>query len=956
MTSVQNRTDLEDALKRLVLEREFSQLPYADQPLYFCKLVADTLDVQRVGIWMLNAAEDGLVSTVEWDAKTQAITSQTELSQAQAETYVTAIKTDRLVVVDDAMADPRCKELQDTYLPAFGISSMLDCPLHDMNGLNGVLCAEHVGPKRIWSEQEKEFVLAVSSLISLGFEHRARLEAEQAANQRAHQLTQLAELTVGWLWETDTEFRLSSLVGKNMTEEIGVSGLVGKRPWDDVGLRSIEKDWSHWQDRIAAREIIYGCICSFIAPNGKLRYVEISGRPRFDIDGTYLGYLGISQDVTSRVRRSAELATNEQRYRNASKLANLGHWVWDVATDRASYCSPELAEILGISVEDYLEQRHSTDADLDWVHPDDRDWFEALQQRMEASGEGYDAVVRYRHADGSYRHLHERTEPVFDETGQCVSLVGVVIDVTEQTHMRRDLDLQSNRLANIVDNLPGGVFRVRAEEGWPAVYRSRGYYRQFVDADVEAPEWVEQGSKSAMIVDDADRERVKAVVDASIESGDPYEVEYEVTLTSGETKMVWERGRSIDMGDGRVEIEGIVIDATARHKAEQALIKSQRGEALGQLTGGVAHDFNNLLAAIVGMLELMRDDVDNAEVIEMLDACVGAATRASELTKNMLAFARRAKLAPEVLELNQVVEAANGWVLRTLPSNIEIRTDLAPNIWKIRADASSTESALLNLVINARDAMPDGGQMRIATRNVTLTAGDPLLARDGLCEGHYTVMSVADTGSGISPEVLGKVFEPFFTTKGPGGGSGLGLAMVFGFMKQTGGSVLVDSEEGAGTTFSLYFPAAEAAELKQDEAAQNGFVTSSGPIKILIAEDEDGVRGVLQKVIERAGHEAVAVASGDAAMAAFQEHGDFQMLLTDIVMPGTLTGPALAQGIRQIHPDFPVVFLSGYAPETLTNQGGMTEQDIRLIKPVRRADLLAAVEAALAGGSNPKAP
>lgn len=942
---------LEGVLRELVLKRAYSRLPYEEQLLYFCKIVSENLQAARVGIWMLTDGGDGLVSTIEWDSVNEVASGGAKLHRDQAASYMDAIKADLLVVLDDAMSDPRCKELAVDYLPSLGVSSMLDCPLHGMDGLTGVLCVEHIGLARVWQEAEKDFVVGVASLISLGLEHRARLRAESAHQVRQAQLAQLAELTVGWLWETDRDFTLSSIVGREQDEDFSPEALIGLRPWEMIGTTPLKGDWADIRQRMEAHEDLVGIVLRMEEGNGGVSFTEISGRPRLDRDGSFLGYIGVAQDVSDRIRHDEALAASELRYRNASKLARLGHWVWDHLEDRCSFCSPELAEIYGVSVEEFMARSSSTEGDLTWVHPEDRERYYAVITAAAAKAQGYDVVARILRDDGQVRHLHERTEPVFDAKGRFIASTGVLIDVTDEVDLQASLSQQANRLSNIVDNLPGAIFRVRLAPGWPAIYRSAGYYRLFVDSTREAAIWDDEGALSSLNMSAADEERLRFAIEDAVAKDQPYEVEYGVETIQGEKKWVWERGRPVRTADGQVEVEAIMIDATERRTAEQALIMSQRGEALGQMTGGVAHDFNNLLAAIVGLLELMRDDIDNADVLDMLDTAVGAATRASDLVRNMLAFARRADLEPKVLALNQIVTAANSWVFRTLPSNIEVHNRLSDDLWPIIADESSTESALLNLVINARDAMPSGGRLVIETANLTVAPGDTIMAQATVEPGRYVLLSVSDTGHGMSQDTLNRIFEPFFTTKGPGKGSGLGLAMVFGFMKQSGGAVLVESEEGCGTTFKLLFRVQDKAAIQSVPDAKGVDPVTRTQAKILVAEDEPSVRAVIVMALQRAGYQVVGVSSGDAAYQAFRDDSGFDLLLTDVVMPGRLLGPELAMALRETAPTLPVIFLTGYAQEEGNHDNALRSGDLKLTKPIRRNDLLLAVERVLLGRS-----
>lgn len=433
-------------------------------------------------------------------------------------------------------------------------------------------------------------------------------------------------------------------------------------------------------------------------------------------------------------------------------------------------------------------------------------------------------------------------------------------------------------------------------------------------------------------------------------AGKTVELEYRVPTKSGE-KRVREITTPVFDAQGNVIREiGTSQDVTEQREIEARLQQSIKVEAIGNLTGGVAHDFNNLLAVILGNLELAKEDPEN--VSELLDQAIIATLKGADLTKSMLSFARRAPLEPTVLDLNKIVLQTKNWAARTLPSSIAVETSLLAGLWPIKADRSSTESALLNLILNARDAMPSGGKLTIETSNVRVDEAYIEERHEDLDRGRYVMLAVSDTGSGIVPEITDRIFDPFFTTKGPGKGSGLGLSMIQGFMKQSGGTVRVYSEPDAGTTFKLYFKA----ELRDEDKSgpDNGEVQHhavGNGHTILVAEDEPAVMQVLVRALRRAGFAVIEATSGDAALMAFKAFsasGKVDLILTDIVMPGNLQGPSLVQELRRLDPDLPAVFMSGYANEATVHGNGLRPEDIRLMKPVTRKDMLAAIKQALA--------
>ncbi len=443
--------------------------------------------------------------------------------------------------------------------------------------------------------------------------------------------------------------------------------------------------------------------------------------------------------------------------------------------------------------------------------------------------------------------------------------------------------------------------------------------------------------------DDADKLREAM---AQLDAGEVVEIDYRVVTDNG-IRRLREVARPVMDTDGRVIRHiGSTLDMTDQYETEMKLFEAQRMDSIGKLTGGVAHDFNNLLAVILGNLELLKE-IDDEEIrAEMIEDAIKSTLRGRDLTLNMLSFARRAPVAPTELDLNSVVGGMEPLLRRAMPENISLKISVADDLWTVVADQSLTESALLNLALNARDAMQDGGQLTIETSNVRLDSDYMEQRGEEIEPGNYVMLAVTDTGAGIDPHVLPNVFEPFFTTKSVGKNSGLGLSMVQGFVKQTGGVVSVYSEPGVGTTFKLFFQAVAVPEQAAVEVAQ----APEHPVRsarILLVEDDPTVRKVLSSQLERSGYSVISAGESDSAQAAFKSSGPFDLVVSDIVMPGELQGPALARKLRQMKSDLPVIFLSGYPQEASMNGTGLQEDDVMLMKPVSRVDLLNAINNAL---------
>ncbi|MBV8167452.1 MAG: response regulator, partial [Alphaproteobacteria bacterium] len=346
----------------------------------------------------------------------------------------------------------------------------------------------------------------------------------------------------------------------------------------------------------------------------------------------------------------------------------------------------------------------------------------------------------------------------------------------------------------------------------------------------------------------------------------------------------------------------------ALRKSEEQLRQSQKMEAVGQLTGGVAHDFNNLLAAIVPSLEIARDHIDNEVALKYVSHAAHAAARGAKLTHQLLNFAHKQDLVTRPVDVNQMIGALSEMLPRTIGPTIEIKTVLAPALWLAMSDANQLELAVLNLSINARDAMSMGGTLTIASRN--LEAGDRTMPPD-LERGDYVVIAVSDTGIGMTNETRLRAFEPFFTTKARDRGTGLGLSMVYGLARQSGGTVTIDSAVGKGTTVRLYLPRARLGTQAIDQAGGRHVIEAGPPSRILVVDDDDAVRDVVAMLLRGFGHDIVEADSGQSALDVLALDPRFDLMVVDLAMPN-MHGAVFATKARHVLPDVPILFISGY--------------------------------------------
>ena len=379
--------------------------------------------------------------------------------------------------------------------------------------------------------------------------------------------------------------------------------------------------------------------------------------------------------------------------------------------------------------------------------------------------------------------------------------------------------------------------------------------------------------------------------------------------------------------------------AEALRRSENELHHAQKMEAIGNLTGGMAHDFNNLLSVIVGNLDLARIEAEGiGDAAELIDDAIAAALRGAELTRRLLAYSRRQPLAPKEVAPNELVDNLAKLLRRTLGEDIHIALDAGRDIWPIRVDPSQLETALLNLANNARDAMPAGGTLHVATSNKTLTAIEAFALDPDAVPGDYALIEIADTGTGMSREVMARIFEPFFTTKEAGKGTGLGLSMVFGFIKQSGGHIAVESRPGRGTTFRLYLPRAAAEQTKAQAADALRTHHGSGE-RILVVEDNTPLRDLLARQLALLGYRVLAAADAEEAMQLL-EHETVDLVFSDIVLPGKMDGFSLTEQLRARWPKLKVVLTSGFPDSKLPRDPESARDLARILsKPYRKDEL-----------------
>ncbi|MBC7738080.1 MAG: PAS domain S-box protein, partial [Candidatus Saccharibacteria bacterium] len=427
---------------------------------------------------------------------------------------------------------------------------------------------------------------------------------------------------------------------------------------------------------------------------------------------------------------------------------------------------------------------------------------------------------------------------------------------------------------------------------------------------------------------------------------DSRQVQYRFRRADGSWAQVEDRAMVVRDRDGTaLRILGAMTDISHRLELEERLQQAQKMDTVGQLTGGVAHDFNNLLTIILGNAEILQDAlVDHPDLQRMAQVTIDAADRAAELTSRLLAFSRKQALQPRVLDVGQLMRGMDGLLRLTLPENIEIEIIHAGGLWKTEVDAGQLESAIINLALNARDAMPDGGHLTIEMANAALD-DDYVASELDVKAGQYVMITVTDSGHGIPADIINRVFEPFFTTKEVGKGSGLGLSMVYGFVKQSGGHIRIYSEIGVGTTFKLYFRRSHA---KEAQTQVNRVIrkVDGGTETILVLEDDMQVREYVTAQLKSLGYHVFEASDGPHALEILNQPTKIDLLFTDVIMPG-IGGREVADSARLLAPHLKVLFTSGYTENSIVHNGRLDPGVDLLTKPYRRDQLAAKIRKVL---------
>jgi len=648
----------------------------------------------------------------------------------------------------------------------------------------------------------------------------------------------------------------------------------------------------------------------------------------FDIFAIY------QQLLLHRIRRN--LVEREELFRLISENAADMIAVVDVS-GRRLYNSPAYQNVLGYSAEEL-----KISPALEQVHPEDRQRVAEAAEEGLRTGLGRRLEYRMRHKDGTWRILESTASVVRNVKGESAKLVIVNRDITERKRAEAALRNSEAEYRTLVEEAPHGIYRCTREGQLLAVNDALvallGYASKAELMRMNTHEFYQNPQERARLIEQ------------HWDSGRLEVVEVEWKRKNGQALTVRLNGWGLRDASGAV-VNFVIFaeNVTDRRVLEQQLRQAQKMEAIGRLSGGVAHDFNNLLGVIIGYSEVLEQCLDQRGPLRKhAEEIKKAGQRAASLTRQLLAFSRQQVLELNVFDLNAVVSDMEKMLRRLIGEDVELTTVLDPALGRIKADQGQLEQVIMNLAVNARDAMPRGGKLILETANVEL---DEAYTRQhpGSRPGSYVMLSVTDSGVGMDAETQTHIFEPFFTTKERGKGTGLGLATVYGVIKQSGGYIWVDSQVGQGASFKIYLPRI-AEPVVSSDPGEPRVGALRGSETVLVVEDEEPLRKLAGQLLGSADYTVLEASSGaEAIQVAEQHHGPIQLLLTDVVMPD-MNGRVLAEQLVLLHPDIKVLYMSGYTDSVIAEHGVLKPNTHLLHKPFTRETLMRKVREVLTAG------
>ena len=791
-----------------------------------------------------------------------------------------------------------------TVLSYLGASYYLLAPIHSLRIASGV---EH------W---QIFFVALAGVVISVLNEalHRARRRADIVTGERLHLARRLetdsarlvAAQAVAKVGSWETDLSTFAVIWSNETHRIFETSPDTFRP-----TRAAFLEFIHPDDRVAVDGAFVRSIGQpgaqaiehrLLMPDGRIKFVEERWQTCLDDEGRPARATGTCQDITDRKLSENALRDSNQKFQQLADNITDAFWIRSADMREVHYISPAFERIWGRTVASLYANPHGW---VDFILPEDREWVVDAFARLTADGAEVDIEYRIVRPSGEVRWIRARGFQVRDAANSLIRHTGIVTDVTE----RRHTEMQVREQAALLD-IAHEAIQVRDLDG-RIIYWNKGaeHIYGWTAAEALGRTAVEMFYKEAARF----REALAALVAQGTWQGEV------ITHTKdGRDITVEGRWTLVRDADGRPKsVLAIDTDITEKKRLESQFLRAQRMESIGTLAGGIAHDLNNVLAPILMSVKILDELVRNDDDRALLATLHSSAQRGADLVRQVLSFARGVEGERILVNPQHLMRDLLKVMGDTFPKSIDVRFSPAPDLWTVTGDPTQMHQVFLNLCINARDAMPDGGQLTVGMTNVLLDENDMRGNREGRT-GAFVRLTVQDTGTGISPETRDKIFEPFFTTKEIGKGTGLGLSTALAIVKSHQGFIQLDSTPGAGTTFNVYLPANPNQAATKRVAVEPARLAHGHGELILVVDDEAGIRALSKRTLERYGYRVLLACQGAEAVSLYAQHReDIAVVLTDMTMP-IMDGPALIIALKAMNPRVRVIASSG-----LTSSGGV---------------------------------
>jgi PAS domain S-box-containing protein len=880
------------------------------------------------------------INDISWNEQTSKLYQENEAKGLEFRNlnnlFGVGILTQKPVLSNDPANDPRRGGLPIGHPP---LKSFLGIPIFFDNQL--IAYVGIANRPQGYQVEDMEFIHPICVTIGQVIYSRRAIQAKQAAEQAQRESEQyyrnLANSTSAFIWTLDREQRLTfcnqsrrNFLGEILEKEAARGLLAGVHPEDEAKFQQLI-------DRHISKKEPFSIEYRLRNHEGEYRWILDECTPQFGVKGEFIGYIAHGVDITAQKNIENSLRQAEKRLYETQELAKLGHWEYEIATNRVEW-SPTICRLYGIdyqnppSLKQFLEE---------FVHPDDLDYVRGIQQKlMQNPSDIVYFDFRINRKNGSMIWVQNKVIASTNSQGQLTHLIGITQEITERKLAEQAIK-ESQRLLEIAGDvaLVGGwdLDLVKNKLSW-----SKQTYRIH-----EVPEDYEPTVESAIQFYAPEAQSIiRNAVEKAMIDGSPWRLELPFITAKGKRIWVMASGQAEIQNGKVVRLYGAFQDITARKLAEKEqetlrnqLVHSQRLESVGRLAGGVAHDFNNMLSVIIGNMDLALELVSpNQELYSHLLETKKSALRSADLVRQLLAFARKQPTAPSVIDLNEVIQGMLNLLMRLIGENIQLKWHPMPNLPKIKIDPIQVDQLLTNLCVNAKDAIAGHGIITIST-----SLGD---SQNNYPK--YVELQVSDTGSGIPPEMIEHIFEPFFTTKDVGQGTGLGLAMVYGIVQQNRGYISVNSQVGQGTTFHIFFPVCEDCSSINPIVSPTQKPRSSARSKtILLVEDEQSVLKLTQTILQKAGYKVLTASTPyEALQIAADRSFSIDILLTDVVMP-EMDGEELSRKIQIHQPHIRKIYMSGYPAEILA-KNNINSQDITFIsKPFMPHQLIELIESIL---------